>query len=612
MSSKRRFDDHSGASSADDSSVFDDHSSDGESDAADSELPSDLQDSSDNEENDSSSEDQRNEEISMSSDESERDSGEESRSQSESEGASSDVLWSKSGQRWSTSEPPKRKTPQANILRQRQGIGRPAAAIQEVKQAFRLFITEEIVLIIVKQTNERARKTISDWMEQNPGKTWKWKETNADEIWAFIGLLILGGVQRSQNEDLNELWSMNNGRPIFRATMSKNRMNSLLRFCRFDDRVTRATRMQDNRLAPISDLWEMFLARLQICYIPGGALTVDEQLIPTRGRCKFRQYMPKKPAKYGIKVFWCCDSETSYPLNGKVYIGREAAAANVSSKTGTKELVETLVKPWVNGGRSVTTDNYFTSVYLANDLLKVQTTLVGTVRKNRPEIPPELASTRQRLAHSSIFCFDGLLTLVSYVPKKGRQVTLLSSMHHDTTVSEEAHKKPEIISYYNKTKGGVDHMDQMVRNYSCRRKINRWPMTFFFNMVDVAGIAAFVIWITKNPAWNERKSHRRRLFLQELGRNLVDSHLNRRRQNPAALQRNVRIAMQSLGFPIVDSTTVVSKAGVKQRCHLCPRVRDRKVVTCCSSCKKACCPDHQEIICRSCLDFSHEGKRKMK
>ena len=231
--------------------------------------------------------------------------------------------------------------------------------------------------------------------------------------------------------------------------------------------------------------------------------------------------------------------------------------------------------------------------------------------KNKPEIPRELVSVRQRLEHSSIFCFDGLLTLVSYVPKKGRQVTLLSSMHHDTTVNEEAHKKPEIISYYNKTKGGVDRMDQMVRNYSCRSKINRWPMTFFFNMIGVAGIAAFVVWITKNPSWNENKSHRLRLFLQQLGRSLVDSHLRQRRQNPAAIQRNVRLAMQNLGFVVDNSTAVVSKAGVRQRCHLCPRVRDRKVVTCCSNCKRACCPDHQKIICRSRLESSREDKRNI-
>ena len=133
----------------------------------------------------------------------------------------------------------------------------------------------------------------------------QWKYTCSEEICAFIGLLVLGGVYRSCNEHLDELWSINNGRPIFRATMSKNRMNSLLRFCRFDDKATRDARIQVGKLAPINEFWTLFLAQLEICYVPGGSMTVDEQLITTRGRCRFRQYMHSKSGKYGIKVFWC-------------------------------------------------------------------------------------------------------------------------------------------------------------------------------------------------------------------------------------------------------------------------------------------------------------------
>ena len=40
-------------------------------------------------------------------------------------------------------------------------------------------------------------------------------------MWAFIELLILADVYRAKNETLNILWSMINGRPIFRATMAK-------------------------------------------------------------------------------------------------------------------------------------------------------------------------------------------------------------------------------------------------------------------------------------------------------------------------------------------------------------------------------------------------------
>lgn len=224
----------------------------------------------------------------------------------------------------------------------------------------------------------------------------------------------------------------------------------------------------------------MFLARLQLGTTLGGSLTIDEQLIPSRGRCGFRQYMPSKPGKYGLKLFWCCDSKTAYPLAGEVYLGRQPdATASSIANNRTSSLVQRLVQSWINGGRTITTDKYFIGAELAEDLLGVQTTLVGTIRRSRREIPKELYANRWRSEQSSIFCFDRQLTLVSYVPKKRRAVILLSSMHHDKAIDDDQKKKPEIVLYYNKTKGGVDRMNQMLATYPCRRKIKRWPMTFF-------------------------------------------------------------------------------------------------------------------------------------
>ena len=250
-------------------------------------------------------------------------------------------------------------------------------------------MTPDMVYLLVRETNRHAHLVMKQWNDQNPGIEKQWNETDGDEIFAFIGLLILAGVHRSKNEDLNDLWSIINGRPIFRATMSKNRFKSFLQFCRFDNKTTRENRLKEDKLAAIRDLWMMFLAQLRICYIPGESLTVDEQLIPTRGRCCFRQYIPSKPGKYGLKIFWCCDSSTACPLNGEVYLERQlVTTAATNNINRISNLVKRLVHPWLNTGRAITTDNYFTSAELAEDLLGAQTTLVGTMRRNKKEIPP--------------------------------------------------------------------------------------------------------------------------------------------------------------------------------------------------------------------------------
>ena len=170
--------------------------------------------------------------------------------------------------------------------------------------------------------------------------------------------------------------------------MPKLRFKTLLQFCRFDNKKTRDQRSKHDKLATIRDLWTMFLVQLKSCYIPGESLTVDEQLIPTRGRCCFRQSIPSKPGKYGLKIFWCCDSMTAYPLNGEVYLGRQSETATTSnSMSRITNLVRRLIESRINSGRTITTNNYFTSVELAEYLLGVKTTLVGTIRRNKKDIP---------------------------------------------------------------------------------------------------------------------------------------------------------------------------------------------------------------------------------
>ena len=61
---------------------------------------------------------------------------------------------------------------------------------------------------------------------------------------------------------------------------------------------------------------------LQLLYNPGPRVTVDGHLVPFRGCCPFRQYMPNKPEKYDIKIWAACDAKSSYAWNMQVYTGK--------------------------------------------------------------------------------------------------------------------------------------------------------------------------------------------------------------------------------------------------------------------------------------------------
>ncbi|KAE8285601.1 hypothetical protein D5F01_LYC15266 [Larimichthys crocea] len=236
-------------------------------------------------------------------------------------------------------------------------------------------------------------------------------------------------------------------------------------------------------------------------------VTIDEQLVPFCGRCKFLQYMPSKPAKYGIKVFWMCDARVPYAIDGTVYTGKQPGE-----------------KAQKNLGRNITMDNFFTSVPLAQRLLE------------------------KNLRYSSVFGFCGEMSMVSYVPKKNKAVVLLSTIHNDTAVDDNMKKKPEIIQYYNKTKGGVDLMDQIVHTYTSKRQTRRWPMVLWQNMVDVGALNAFTIFTSHHSDYMGGVPNARRLFIKELAKELIMPYMRRRMETSLHLQRHVTQAMEICGL----------------------------------------------------------------
>lgn len=226
----------------------------------------------------------------------------------------------------------------------------------------------------------------------------------------------MSGVYRSHGEDITELWNNDNGRPIFRATMSLKKFKLIHQCIRFDDKETRVQRRERDKMAAIRVVFDKWEAHLKALYIPGQNVTVDEQLIPYRGRCPFIVYIPSKPHRYGIKVWCVCDSETFYVYEMEIYLGKEP---NTRLEVNQGERMVLQLTEGLQG-RNVTCDNFFTSHSLAVKLLLRKMPLVGTIRKNRNELPPVLLQMKRKPVHHSEFIFDhnNKITLVSYVPKK--------------------------------------------------------------------------------------------------------------------------------------------------------------------------------------------------
>ena len=312
------------------------------------------------------------------------------------------------------------------------------------------------------------------------------------ELNKFLGVILLIGLLKGKNQLRREFWSEEYGIPAIKNSLAVSRFEQICAKLRFD---TRSLRNISDPISPIRLLFESFVENCKSNYTPSEQMTIDEQLVTFRGRCKFRMFIPSKPGKYGIKIWSLCDSKNAYLFNCEIYTGKKN---DNREKNQGENVVKTLTMPIYKSGRNVTMDNFFTTLNLSRYLLEQNITIIGTVKKNKTFLPKNFQSNIGEAGECK-FIFQDEATLVKYNAKKNKSVVSLSAQHSQPEIREDT-GKPEIIHYYNETKGGVDTLDQIVRHFSCKRPTRRWPMAIFYNIVDIAAYNAFLLYIEKKPS----------------------------------------------------------------------------------------------------------------
>lgn len=378
--------------------------------------------------------------------------------------------------------------------------------------------------------------------------------------------------------------------------MSYKRFKQIKKHLRFDDPVRRNKR---DALAPVRILVDQFNIVMNSIYAPGPFLCVDEMLMEFHGRVCFRQFIPTKPGKFGIKIFWVVDCHNSFPLLCLVYIGADTLSQEEknSSTSLPEAIVRKLVKKYVGAGRCITGDNYFTSLALSEFLLQEKTTYVGTIRKNRRELPPVAKCTTGRKRGDTKHFYTEKATLCSFWDKGTSPVLLLSTMHsHQLPNTVEG--KSDIVLFYNSTKPFVDNLDKLVRSFRSQRKCRRWPYGIFFTLADCAVIAALIMMREVNG--NEGLTHY--YFKRELAYQLCMPLIKKRAQLPR-VSPNTNNAFISLGVERLRQNPkdgFVNVSNSKGRCSFCPREADKKSATICEACGKFVCSVHKSTVCRDC------------
>ena len=179
--------------------------------------------------------------------------------------------------------------------------------------------------------------------------------------------------------------------------MKRDRFKLILKFLHFNDNTTYNPEHSDrDRLHKVRPFLDILLDRFRNVYSPGKNLSVDESLVLFKGRLHFHQLIKTKCSRFGIKLYELTTSE-GITLDVLVYCGKGMyyAEDNQYENMATTERIPVeLMRPFLNRGHVLYTDNFYTSPNLAKFLLRNQTYLCGIIRNN----PKSYCSTIKNVA----------------------------------------------------------------------------------------------------------------------------------------------------------------------------------------------------------------------
>ena len=182
--------------------------------------------------------------------------------------------------------------------------------------------------------------------------------------------------------------------PIFSQVMNRNRFNLILKFLHFNNNEDSTFDQDDgnrDRLHKVRPLINIFRDRTKSVYSPGKNLSVDESLVLFKGRLQFKQYIKTKHARFRIRLYEMCTSD-SITLDFLIYCGKGMFHADDpnSDMPTTERILAVLMESNFGKGYCLFTDNFYTSPSLAQFFLENETHLVGTIKVNRYNFPKDI------------------------------------------------------------------------------------------------------------------------------------------------------------------------------------------------------------------------------
>lgn len=453
---------------------------------------------------------------------------------------------------------------------------------------FSLVVEDKIFEDIAEQTNLFAVQAGPSVKPSS--RSHAWKPTTTKEIKQVFGLILYMGLVKLPK--IVDYWSTDKiiGQKFAGTVMSRNRFELILKNLHF---VNNETADQSDRINKIRPLIDAFNDTFKKCYAPKEDVCVDESQVPFRGRIIFRQYNKSKRHKYGMKLFKLC-TLPGYTCKLQLYAGKNHELINTNPTNVVMGLCDGLLKL----GHTVSTDNWYTNLALANLLLDNDTHLVGTLRKNRRGLPKEVIEAKLKPGESIARENERGICVLKWKDK--RDVLMLSTKHSNgfRTVLKKgkAVRKPKMIFAYNMAKGSVDLSDQMNAYSSPLRKTIKWYKKLGIELIlNTALMNSWVMFCENNKT---------KMGIVEFRRQLVEDLTAPEKETVEGFQRPRRLKhnLTKKEGPVRNTRRFCKqcyKTNVELHGSKVARNKTKKVSTFCNECEMH--------LCLQCYNMIHKN-----
>ncbi len=239
-------------------------------------------------------------------------------------------------------------------------------------------------------------------------------------------------------------------------------------------------------------------------HYPDRKISIDETIIPFKGRTGIKVYKPNKPHKWGLNCWNVAESCTGYVWNAELYQGKRNSETDVGMY---KTLVHRMCQPLFGRGHHIYMDNLFSSPELYTDLADHQMGACGTLRVNRIGTPEEKRATKMKRGDDLRAVRDGKLMFLSWYEK--RQVNILTSVHNASMFPKNVRArgqneprevlKPVAVECYSKYMGGVDRANQDMWYMLNLHKTLKWWKKVFIYLLEASFVNSWIIWKALHP-----------------------------------------------------------------------------------------------------------------